>query len=39
MCGWRAASTPHGITPIRGSRKGGSAEEMRVEVNVEIAQQ
>ena len=29
----------HGITPIRGSRKGGSAEEMRVEVNVEIAQQ
>lgn len=29
----------HGITPIRGSRKGGSAEKMRVEVNVEIAQQ
>ncbi len=29
----------HGITPIRGSRKGGSTEKMRVEVNVEIAQQ
>jgi transglutaminase-like putative cysteine protease len=29
----------NGITPIRGSRKGGSAEKMRVEVNVEIAQQ
>ena len=29
----------NGITPIRGSRKGGSIEKMRVEVNVEIAQQ
>lgn len=29
----------HGITPIRGSRKGGSAEKMTVEVNVGIAQQ
>lgn len=29
----------NGITPIRGSRKGGNAEKMRVEVNVEIAQQ
>ena len=29
----------YGITPIRGSRKGGSTEKMRVEVNVEIAQQ
>lgn len=29
----------NGITPIRGSRKGGSAEHMRVEVNVGIAQQ
>jgi transglutaminase-like putative cysteine protease len=29
----------NGITPIRGSRKGGDTEKMRVEVNVEIAQQ
>ena len=29
----------HGITPIRGSRKGGNTEKMTVEVNVEIAQQ
>jgi transglutaminase-like putative cysteine protease len=28
-----------GITPIRGSRRGGAAERMRVEVRVEIAQQ
>ena len=28
-----------GVTPIRGSRKGGDAERMRVEVTVEIAQQ
>jgi transglutaminase-like putative cysteine protease len=29
----------NGITPIRGSRKGGAAEKMRVEVNVDVAQQ
>jgi transglutaminase-like putative cysteine protease len=29
----------NGITPIRGSRKGGSVEKMRVEVNVDVAQQ
>ena len=29
----------NGITPIRGSRKGGSIEKMRVEVNVDVAQQ
>jgi transglutaminase-like putative cysteine protease len=29
----------NGITPIRGSRKGGNAEKMRVEVNVDVAQQ
>lgn len=28
-----------GVTPIRGSRRGGNAERMRVEVRVEIAQQ
>lgn len=28
-----------GVTPIRGSRRGGQAERMRVEVRVEIAQQ
>ena len=28
-----------GITPIKGSRRGGAAEKMTVEVNVEIAQQ
>ena len=28
-----------GVTPIRGSRRGGSGERMRVEVRVEIAQQ
>ncbi len=28
-----------GITPIRGNRRGGGAERMRVEVRVEIAQQ
>ena len=28
-----------GVTPIRGSRRGGAAERMRVEVRVEIAQQ
>jgi transglutaminase-like putative cysteine protease len=28
-----------GVTPIRGSRRGGAAEQMRVEVRVEIAQQ
>ena len=28
-----------GVTPIRGSRRGGANEKMRVEVNVEIAQQ
>jgi transglutaminase-like putative cysteine protease len=29
----------NGVTPIRGSRKGGSAEQMRVAVNVGVAQQ
>jgi transglutaminase-like putative cysteine protease len=28
-----------GVTPIRGSRRGGAVERMRVEVRVEIAQQ
>ena len=28
-----------GVTPIRGSRRGGATERMRVEVRVEIAQQ
>lgn len=28
-----------GVTPIRGSRRGGNGERMRVEVRVEIAQQ
>jgi transglutaminase-like putative cysteine protease len=28
-----------GVAPIRGSRRGGNAERMRVEVRVEIAQQ
>ena len=28
-----------GVAPIRGSRRGGDAERMRVEVRVEIAQQ
>ena len=28
-----------GVAPIRGSRRGGNGERMRVEVRVEIAQQ
>jgi transglutaminase-like putative cysteine protease len=29
----------HGITPVRGSRRGGTNERMKVEVRVDIAQQ